>query len=423
MPFDIDSARKAGYKDSEIAGFLSQQHPNFDVQGAMKAGYSIDEIAARTNKPKNQVPDEVRNEPGLQEVLPVTAPMLDAAGNAVAESKFGQAHPIAGAAVGTAIAKAPEIAATIQSLGAVPETAAAVEALGKGAFSGTKMAIGKLQSLADAILGQGEKAASLKAEQMMGPAKEAVTSASTAVQGASNPTPELMAAKQRQAGLSAQMNQKAAMLTGMKKEAGAAIGAAEEAGGIGFKELPDKFMTMIGNKEQLGARANTMARLADMGPNTLAQNLDPATIQLNRKIAQEALKRPGIDDLTRVQLARFNSVAGDALGQQIPDLKEKLSAFKDISQALNDLPKDKKIQADALKNSIQRITNDMQTNKMNLQQKVQYARQTLDQVSKQAEALIQQGKQRDLNRALIGKIATGTAIAAGAPTVLRKLTQ
>lgn len=45
MPFDLNGATKAGYSNSEIAGYLAQQNPDFDYSGAKKAGYGDDEIA------------------------------------------------------------------------------------------------------------------------------------------------------------------------------------------------------------------------------------------------------------------------------------------------------------------------------------------------------------------------------------------
>ena len=39
MAFDVDGARKAGYSDDEIAGFLSEQS-GFDLAGARAAGYA-----------------------------------------------------------------------------------------------------------------------------------------------------------------------------------------------------------------------------------------------------------------------------------------------------------------------------------------------------------------------------------------------
>lgn len=44
MPFDIQGARAAGYSDTDIASYLTQQHPQFDVQGARKAGYGDSDI-------------------------------------------------------------------------------------------------------------------------------------------------------------------------------------------------------------------------------------------------------------------------------------------------------------------------------------------------------------------------------------------
>ena len=58
---------------------------------------------------------------------------------------------------------------------------------------------------------------------------------------------------------------------------------------------------------------------------------------------------------------------------------------------------------------------------MALQDKLQMANEALDNVSKTAEALIQRGVQRDLNRNLIKKIGVGAAVAAGVPTVIKHL--
>jgi len=42
--FDYEGARKEGYSDEEITGFLAEQHPDFDLIGAQKEGYSPSEI-------------------------------------------------------------------------------------------------------------------------------------------------------------------------------------------------------------------------------------------------------------------------------------------------------------------------------------------------------------------------------------------
>ncbi len=108
MAFDISGARKAGYTDDEISGFLSKQHSAFDVQGAMKAGYSLEEIASHLNK-SNSLPNDVVNEPGLQNVslTGITKPDLEKQGEDTSISLAGKGvNPYVAAAVGTGIAKA-----------------------------------------------------------------------------------------------------------------------------------------------------------------------------------------------------------------------------------------------------------------------------------------------------------------------------
>jgi len=304
---------------------------------------------------------------------------------------------------------------TINAIKNIPEV---VTSLGKGVKSVASEGISKLQSLADSIIGQGEKGASISAEQMTAPSRQVISETGTALKSASNPTPELLATQERQAALGSKFGEKQQQLIDMKKEAGQAIGMVEKSAGLEFKTLPDNFQKMLRDKELLGSKANTMARLADKGPEFISQNLDPMTIQINRKLAQEALKMPGLDDLTRVQLARANSTFGSALGEQIPELKDKLSAFKQIDQALKDLPRAKKAEGDILRLSIRRQMNEIRTNKMNLQDKMTMAKEAFDNVSKNAETLIQRGKQRDINRSILTKAAIGLS---GAGYAAKKL--
>lgn len=70
MPFDIKSARKAGYSEAEIIAHLADSN-KFDVAGARKAGYSdaelLDHLAKMPSAAEAQskaVVDQIPNEPG-----------------------------------------------------------------------------------------------------------------------------------------------------------------------------------------------------------------------------------------------------------------------------------------------------------------------------------------------------------------------
>ena len=57
MSFDVEAARKAGYSDQEIAGYLSEQS-GFDMKGALNSGYSHAEVLdflSRNERPKAAV--------------------------------------------------------------------------------------------------------------------------------------------------------------------------------------------------------------------------------------------------------------------------------------------------------------------------------------------------------------------------------
>lgn len=68
MAFDVESARKAGYTDTEIADFLGSQR-KFDVGAARKAGYSDDEIVGHLLKGSEPAkPAAVRAGDGIREL-------------------------------------------------------------------------------------------------------------------------------------------------------------------------------------------------------------------------------------------------------------------------------------------------------------------------------------------------------------------
>lgn len=79
------------------------------------------------------VPEDIANEKGLQDVsiTPITKPDLEQAGEQIATSKLGQAHPYLGAAAGTAVAKADDIAMAAAGLGEVAGAAKAAKGAGQ----------------------------------------------------------------------------------------------------------------------------------------------------------------------------------------------------------------------------------------------------------------------------------------------------
>lgn len=56
MSFDYQGARKAGYSDEEISGYIAEQKPDFDMQGALEAGYSPSEISEFVFQEKERSP-------------------------------------------------------------------------------------------------------------------------------------------------------------------------------------------------------------------------------------------------------------------------------------------------------------------------------------------------------------------------------
>ncbi len=60
MPFDVQSAKQAGYSDAEIAAFLAEDNSKFDISGAKEAGYSDEEIAEHLSQDKSHKEPELR---------------------------------------------------------------------------------------------------------------------------------------------------------------------------------------------------------------------------------------------------------------------------------------------------------------------------------------------------------------------------
>jgi len=78
MAFDIAGAKKAGYSDAEIAGFLGQQS-KFDVPAAVKSGYTYPEIINHLSKPVEKPAESAEYKAGLLSgtTLPANAPPVD----------------------------------------------------------------------------------------------------------------------------------------------------------------------------------------------------------------------------------------------------------------------------------------------------------------------------------------------------------
>lgn len=83
MPFDVLSARKAGYSDDEITTYLSDF---FDVNGAIGAGYTLEELGAEVparDAPKPPIVELIhRDQPPEEPLIPEapTAPIAEPAG-------------------------------------------------------------------------------------------------------------------------------------------------------------------------------------------------------------------------------------------------------------------------------------------------------------------------------------------------------
>lgn len=164
--FDIEAARKSGYTDDDIADFLAKKH-NFNLDGAKKAGYTADQIVGTLASKDAQTPLETKpvqpdwmNEPGLQDVslTPFTDKDVQQAGVDTAEYVGSKGYPKTGAALGTAVQMAPDIAMAAAGMGggkAGLTVAKELPAAAEGAAPLVKSGANLMSKLARIISGPG----------------------------------------------------------------------------------------------------------------------------------------------------------------------------------------------------------------------------------------------------------------------------
>lgn len=247
-------------------------------------------------------------------MTPVTKPDLNQAGESIATSKFGQEHPIVGAAAGTVVSEADTL---------IP-----------GALGLTK----------SALLAKGARGAVSK----MTPEVLKSTGAE-----------QVSALQEKAAELPVRFAEKAKMLEGLKEQAKTGIGMAEKAAGIeGMGGMPSSAMeSLISNKDRLAKFADKMDSLTKKGAEYLAEKADLQTLQRFNKILQEGGKKGGLNDLTIANMNQSRTVIKDAIGLKAPGVKESLSAYKTIEQAIESLPKDQQLAAKSLRLALKKAQN------------------------------------------------------------------
>ncbi len=320
MPFDIDSARKAGYNDAEIGDFLSKQNANFDVGGAIKAGYSVDEIASKLNKPSvgqtvSGAVSSVTNNPAYAENPMVGAFRADQGLHTLADKGGGL------------------IAKSLSNMGLDPNMAVAVGKAFSSIPTMAEMAAGSNPGV------EGGKAVLNAASAATGALKEGLGGVVDAVKGTGNDA--VAALTERQASLPLQQAAKKASLAELKTQAGAAIQAAEKKAGIGLSDTSTaNIRSMIDTPAKITSFADKAGSLADKGAETLSQKATTNVLQMYRKAAEQAIEKAGPDMTPGAlnKLYQTKQVFTDAIGLQHPEFAEAMGRYKDVVQAEKAMP-------------------------------------------------------------------------------------
>lgn len=372
-----------------------------------------DIMSAQPGNPQSA--QKMYEEKGLQELpMGFSSPdkPLETAGEAIATSKFGQQNPYAGAALGTAVAKAPEIVGAVQGISAAPEIAAAGTALVKGGLS----AVGKTgQAIGDVVStlkGPGEAESKIAADNLITQqAPQAVNKAKQVMQPMlAQAQDAITTLKQSLAQVPQQFSDKLGSLKELNQAAKSAMQKVEETvPGLEFKG-GEGFDSYVKNSQKMSQLAEVMAKWKGKIP----EGMPLQQKQLFRKLAQEGAD--SVNNISRAVLQQGREALAQNVAAEVPKWGEARQGFQQVQDAMKSLPAEKLNRTTALKSGLLKAQNelkDMQTAAQNLVSAAKNAdaEQLLD-LKKQANDLIQKGIKHDQYVKNLWKTAGAAGLAA-----------
>jgi hypothetical protein len=256
------------------------------------------------------------NEEGLQDAtVPISAQDLDQAGNAIAESKFGQRNPKTGAALGTLVAKGPELAATASMLGDVKPLASGVEYLAK---SGSK-ATGRLAELAKILAGPGKEASVAKISPQIRETEYALANSAEKLSSTkANFAKDLQEAK-----------------TAMGSQ-GAIIGKAETEAGLTLGDTAP-ISKILADPKKKAAKLDQLKRVLKASPDELATTMKPEEIYRNMKLSQRAGTAAGKGTQESAEWGKVNTGLRKVLEKTKPDFTKELDKLSELDTKLKSI--------------------------------------------------------------------------------------
>lgn len=225
--------------------------------------------------------------------------LLDKAGEKTAEFGGRMGFPKTGAAVGTAISMAPDLAA------------------GAGAIAKR------------ALIAEGLKAGGRKIMSPARFAKDLVTKPSAAE--------ATQIGKESLRSISERGGEKLALARETKEAAKKGLIEAEEKAGLHFESTPG-FESLLKDPKKMSEFTQKIGRLAKQTPEALAQSVPSEQLQLFRKIAQEGEKVSGLSDIANSQLRHGKDVFTRALGIKEKGMGEALGKYRDAGKVVDEIP-------------------------------------------------------------------------------------
>lgn len=112
---------------------------------------------------------------------------------------------------------------------------------------------------------------------------------------------------------------------------------AEEKAGLHFQSTPE-FESYLANPKKMADFSQKASRLAKLGPEQLAQQVEPQVLQTFRKIAQEGEKVSGLSDIAKAQMREAKDIFTQALGKTNPEIGTELSRFREAQKVVKEIP-------------------------------------------------------------------------------------
>lgn len=362
MAFDLEGARKAGYSDSEILASLAGKH-KFDLEGAKKAGYGdSDIIQALSSRETQPTPQETGLEKAsrysnnvMDAITAPIQPLMGAIGKTVsgieeASKNASEAEAERGNPVGAMIPAIPEllikgIKKPFQMLDKAGEKTA--EFAGKHGYPNAGAALGTaIQMAPDIAMGaEGIAKRALIADALRGGARAVGKVASKAGEIASSPvrgvvdalkTPDLRASLRES--LNRLPISKAAeevKLEELRRTFGKKIEESRAAAGI-----PQQPLSKLPIPKDLNEFADEMRTLAKRKPQDLVDTMGADGIAQLKDTIQQLRESGDLKHGTRAsaQVNEAVNTLDDALSLTSPDVADNINLYRKTLQQQEGLP-------------------------------------------------------------------------------------